>query len=73
MAGDSINSLLSFYLETFDAIEQFVGNGAFHSDIRPMGQNVNPAYLTALQSALLREKAHNIAATDFVLLPLTYI
>ena len=68
-----INRLLSLNFETFYATEEFARNGSFHSYIRPIGQHIDSANLTALETSLLCEETHNIAATYLVLLPFTYI
>ena len=68
-----IDRLLSRYLEAFDVFKEFACRSAFDSYIRPMGQHVDSADLTALEAALLSEEAHDIASTYLVLLAFTYI
>ena len=70
---EGVNRLLSLNLETFDATEEFTGNGTFYGDVCPVWQHVNPTNLTAFEAALLGEEAYDVAATDLVLLALTYI
>ena len=73
VACKGINRLLSLNFETFDAIEEFARDGAFHGYIRPMRKHVDSADLTALEAALFCKEAHDIASTYLVLLAFTYI
>ena len=68
-----INRFLPLNLETFDASEETLGRGAFHSHIRPMWQHVYSADLTAFETAVLSEEAHDIPATYLVFLAFTYL
>ena len=72
-ACKGIDSFLSLDFESSDADEQVVGDGSFNGHIRPVGQHVYPAYLTAFKAALLCEEAYDVASADFVLLSFTYI